>query len=114
MNIISQLGKGRKRWLFAALDVILPFLVILVVDLIAVPFSELGSFISERWYVMLIQIAVYPIVFFIFRIYRISWVYCNAWECVRLCAVSRSPILRSAATIPIPKRALPICGTSPR
>lgn len=87
MNIISQLGKGRKRWLFAALDVILPFLVILVVDLIAVPFSELGSFISERWYVMLIQIAVYPVVFFIFRIYRISWVYCNAWECVRLCAV---------------------------
>ena len=87
MNIIAQLGKGRKRWIFAALDVILPLLIILVVDLIAIPISELGAFIAARWYVALIQIAVFPILFFIFRIYQISWVYCNAWECVRLIAV---------------------------
>ncbi len=89
MNIIAQLGKGRKRWVFAALDVILPFLVILVVDLIGVsPISEIGQFLAEHWYVILIQGAVYPIVFLIFRIYRINWVFCNAWECVRLIAVS--------------------------
>ena len=87
MNIIGQLGKGRKRWLFAVLDVILPLLVIFAVDLIAVPFSEFGSFFKEHWYVMLIQIAVFPIVFFIFRLYRISWVYCSAWECILLIAV---------------------------
>ena len=89
MNIIAQLGKGRKRWVFAALDVILPFLVILVVDLIGVsPISEIGHFLAEHWYVILIQGAVYPIVFLLFRIYRINWVFCNAWECVRLIAVS--------------------------
>ena len=89
MNIIAQLGKGRKRWVFAALDVILPFLVILVVDLIAIsPISDIGRFLGEHWYVILIQGAVYPIVFLIFRIYRINWVFCNAWECVRLLAVS--------------------------
>lgn len=87
MNIIGQLGKGRKRWLFAALDVILPFLVILAVDLIAVPFSEFGAFFGDHWYVVLIQVAIYPIVFFLFRIYRISWVYCSAWECILLIAV---------------------------
>ena len=87
MNIIDQLGKGRKRWLFAAVDVIFPILVILAVDLIARPVSELGSFIADRWYISLIQIALYPIVFFLFRIYRISWVYCSAWECVRLISV---------------------------
>ena len=87
MNIIGQLGKGRKRWLFAVLDVILPLLVIFAVDLIAVPFSEFGSFFKEHWYVMLIQIAVFPIVFVIFRLYRISWVYCSAWECILLIAV---------------------------
>ena len=89
MNIIAQLGKGRKRWVFAALDVILPFLVILVVDLIAIsPISNIGHFLGEHWYVILIQGAIYPIVFLIFRIYRINWVFCNAWECVRLLAVS--------------------------
>lgn len=87
MNIIAQLGKGRKRWIFAALDAIVPLLIILVVDLIAIPISEFGAFIAARWYITLIQIAVYPILFFIFRIYQISWVYCNAWECVRLIAV---------------------------
>ena len=89
MNIIAQLGKGRKRWVFAALDVVLPFLVILVVDLIAIsPISNIGHFLGEHWYVILIQGAIYPIVFLIFRIYRINWVFCNAWECVRLLAVS--------------------------
>ena len=89
MNIIAQLGKGRKRWIFAALDVILPFLVILAVDLIAVsPISNIGHFLGEHWYVILIQGAIYPIVFLIFRIYQINWVFCNAWECVRLLAVS--------------------------
>lgn len=88
MNIIRQLGKGRKRWLFAALDVLLPLLITLVVDVIAIsPFSEVGRFLLARWYVILIQIALYPIVFWIFRIYRINWVYCSAWECVRLIAV---------------------------
>ena len=62
MNIIAQLGKGRKRWVFAALDVILPFLVILVVDLIAIsPISDIGRFLGEHWYVILIQGAVYQI-----------------------------------------------------
>ena len=87
MNIIDQLGKGRKRWLFAAVDVIIPLLVILAVDLIAIPFSELGAFIADRWYITLIQIAIYPIFFFLFRLYRVSWVYCSAWECVYLIAV---------------------------
>ncbi len=88
MNIIRQLGKGRKRWLFAAMDVLLPLLITLVVDVIAIsPFSEVGRFLLARWYVILIQIALYPIVFWIFRIYRINWVYCSAWECVRLIAV---------------------------
>ena len=88
MNIIRQLGKGRKRWLFAAMDVLLPLLITLVVDVIAIsPFSEVGRFLFARWYVILIQIALYPIVFWIFRIYRINWVYCSAWECVRLIAV---------------------------
>ena len=88
MNIIGQLGKGRKRWLFAAMDVLLPLLITLVVDVIAIsPFSEVGRFLLARWYVILIQIALYPIVFWIFRIYRINWVYCSAWECVRLIAV---------------------------
>lgn len=54
MNIIDQLGKGRKRWLFAAVDVIFPLLVVLAVDLIAIPFSELGAFIADRWYITLI------------------------------------------------------------
>ena len=89
MNIIDQLGKGRKRWIFAALDVILPFLIILAVDLIAIsPFRDIGRFISEHWYVLLIQGALYPLLFFVFLMYRINWVYCNAWECVRLLAVS--------------------------
>ena len=87
MNIIDQLGKGRKRWLFAAVDVIFPLLVVLAVDLIAIPFSELGAFIADRWYITLIQIAIYPIFFFLFRLYRVSWVYCSAWECVYLIAV---------------------------
>ena len=87
MNIIDQLGKGRKRWLFAAVDVIFPLLVVLAVDLIAIPFSELGAFIADRWYITLIQIAIYPIAFFLFRLYRVSWVYCSAWECVYLIAV---------------------------
>ena len=88
MNIIRQLGKGRKRWLFAAMDVLLPLLITLVVDVIAIsPFSEVGRFLLARWYVILIQIALYPIVFWIFRIYQINWVYCSAWECVRLIAV---------------------------
>ena len=87
MNIIDQLGKGRKRWLFAAVDVIFPLLVVLAVDLIAIPFSELGAFIADRWYITLIQIAIYPLAFFLFRLYRVSWVYCSAWECVYLIAV---------------------------
>ena len=88
MNIIRQLGKGRKRWLFAAMDLILPLLITLAVAVIAIsPFSEVGKFLLARWYVILIQIALYPIVFWIFRIYRINWVYCSAWECVRLIAV---------------------------
>ncbi|MBO4283981.1 MAG: polysaccharide biosynthesis protein [Clostridia bacterium] len=89
MNIIAQLGKGRKRWIFAVMDVILPFLIILAVDLIAIsPISDIGRFLSEHWYVILIQGAIYPILFLIFFIYRINWVFCNAWECVRLLAVS--------------------------
>ena len=87
MNIIDQLGKGRKRWLFAAVDVFFPLLVVLAVDLIAIPFSELGAFIADRWYITLIQIAIYPLAFFLFRLYRVSWVYCSAWECVYLIAV---------------------------
>ena len=87
MNIIDQLGKGRKRWLFAAVDVIFPILVVLAVDLIAIPFSELAAFIADRWYITLIQVALYPILFFLFRLYRVSWVYCSAWECVYLIAV---------------------------
>ena len=66
---------------------IIPLLVILAVDLIAIPFSELGAFIADRWYITLIQIAIYPIFFFLFRLYRVSWVYCSAWECVYLIAV---------------------------
>ena len=92
MSIISQLVKGRKRWFFVAMDVILPLMVVLAVDLIAItPASDVWRFIGDRWYAILIQDALYVLLFAVFRIYRISWVYCSAWECVRLltvCSVS--------------------------
>ena len=83
MNIISQLAKGRKRWVFIATDVLVSLLVILAVNLIGLSFSDVGSYITARWYVFLIQIALYPILYAAFLIYRTSWVYCNAWEPLR-------------------------------
>jgi len=88
MNIIGQLGRGRKRLFFVAMDVIIPFLVIFVIALIAIsPVSDVWKYVSQRWYAILIQVAVFPLLFLCFRIYRISWVYCSAWECVRLISV---------------------------
>ena len=88
MNIIGQLAKGRKRWVFIASDIIVSFLVILAVTLIGLSFSDVGSYMGARWYVFLIQIAFYPILYAAFLIYRTSWVYCSAWECVRLIIAS--------------------------
>ena len=88
MNIIGQLAKGRKRWVFIASDIIVTLLVILAVNLIGLSFSDVGAYMAARWYVILIQIALYPILYAAFLIYRTSWVYCSAWECVRLIVAS--------------------------